>query len=60
MALRARLFAQKATVCSGGHSGHSGYSGQYGHSVLPVVPVLRSFQLCDRHSYCSFPVISAL
>jgi hypothetical protein len=57
MALRARLFVQKATVCSGGHSGHSGCSGHYGHSVLPVVPALQSFQLCDRHSYCSFPVV---
>jgi hypothetical protein len=57
MALRARLFVQKATVCSGGHSGHSGHSGCSGHSVVPVVPTLRSFQLCDRHSYCSFPVV---
>ncbi len=51
MALRARLFVQKAKVCSGGHSGHSGCSGHYGHSVPPVVQTLRSFQLCDRHSY---------
>jgi hypothetical protein len=54
IALRARLFVQKATECSGGHSGHSGCSGYYGHSV---VPALRSFQLCDRHSYCSFTVV---